>query len=366
MTDHQAPDIKRRIQDVARHEKPFEHEAIGEIAGYGVAALPALGELLAEDQPIDQAERLEDLLKYVLKRLMSGTVRADTALAIARFQQQLGLTCKYKSYAIKATTPLGFAVFLQTDGEGFSFQCHRTHKVEVFHIVEPQQNARVFLCPIDEWERIYDRDSFNAWLQGADDPRFERWMVRPEPGDVFVIDQLNVVHTVLGCVLEEYATVSTDMVDRLHDQNEGRAIPGHFTRDYARENLLKADPPASSRLVSITADGPVTRPLTATKLEQGSKTVLADFAVQAERFAVDADGHSPALADDKRAASLYVWGGSGSLVIGDAEDGRTLTVAKGDVLMLPAGVPYHFSAASDGLDFSRHRIEHEVAFFDIP
>jgi len=39
---------------------------------------------------------------------------------------------------------------------------------------------------------------------------------------VFIISELGVVHTVMGCVLEEYATVSTDMVERLHDQNIGR------------------------------------------------------------------------------------------------------------------------------------------------
>ena len=48
--------------------------------------------------------------------------------------------------------------------------------------------------------------------------------LRPAPGDVMVIDDLGVVHAVIGCVLEEYATTSNDAVLRLHDQNVGEAV----------------------------------------------------------------------------------------------------------------------------------------------
>ncbi len=62
----------------------------------------------------------------------------------------------------------------------------------------------------------------------------------PRPGDVIVIDKLSVVHSVVGCVLAEFATVSTDMVDRLHDQNEGAPIPAEFTRAFSEERIRAA------------------------------------------------------------------------------------------------------------------------------
>ena len=39
---------------------------------------------------------------------------------------------KYKSYAVKAATPLGYSIFLQNQGQGFSFQQHLVHKLEGF------------------------------------------------------------------------------------------------------------------------------------------------------------------------------------------------------------------------------------------
>ena len=47
---------------------------------------------------------------------------------------------------------------------------------------------------------------------------------RPHAGDVMVIDDLRVVHAVLGSVLEEFATTSNDAVLRLHDQNKGEVV----------------------------------------------------------------------------------------------------------------------------------------------
>ena len=71
----------------------------------------------------------------------------------------------------------------------------------------------------------------------------------PKPGDVIVIDRLNVVHAVLGCVLAEFATVSTDMVDRLHDQNAGRPTPAEFTRAFSEAGIANITWPTEANEV---------------------------------------------------------------------------------------------------------------------
>ena len=83
-----------------------------------------------------------------------------------------------------------------------------THKTEIFYILDVQPGGFVFLCDFADWQRIYRRDTFLAWLNGARDERYERFKFVPRPGDVVVIDRLNVVHSVVGCVLAEFATVS--------------------------------------------------------------------------------------------------------------------------------------------------------------
>src|SRR5215510_1718963 len=164
--------------------------AIAELSDQsGLDALPALGRHLTADAPIEVAERYEAVLKSILLEQLAGGVPGSTARRVARFQQEIGFLFKYKSYAVKCATPLGYSVFFQRPGEGFSFQRHVTRKTEVFHILEV--------------------------LPGGSVPRYDAFRFDVRPGDVFVIDQLNVVHTVIGCVLEEFATVSTDMVDRL-------------------------------------------------------------------------------------------------------------------------------------------------------
>ena len=201
----------------------------------GIRSLPVLVEFLHEDLPIERTERLEALVKLVLRETLNGPISGEEARSIARFQKELGFVLKYKSYAIKASAPLGYSIFLQKDGEGFSFQRHVEHKLEVFHILSVKPGGYVFLCDFEDWKRSYTKDSFERWLAGENNPAYDRYKFVPAPGDVFVISTLGVVHTVVGCVLEEFATVSTDMVDRLHDQNAGKKIPADFTRAFAED-----------------------------------------------------------------------------------------------------------------------------------
>src|SRR5262245_25852749 len=200
------------------------------VIAQGLDGLAVLADKLRQDLPIQETERYEALVKTILLKAFHHPVSGADARRIAAFQKSLGFLLKYKSYAVKAASPLGYSIFLQNEREGFSFQRHVTHKLEVFHILGVKPGGYVFLCDAGLWNRVYRPESFSRWLDGESNPDYDPYRFEPRPGDVFVISELGVVHTVIGCVLEEYATISTDMVERLHDQNAGKKIPANFTR----------------------------------------------------------------------------------------------------------------------------------------
>jgi mannose-6-phosphate isomerase-like protein (cupin superfamily) len=313
------------------------------LAGLGRELLPALAGYLTSDLPIAALEGYEDVLKAVLRRELAGEVTGEAARAMAAFQRQVGPLLKYKSYAIKASSPLGYSIFLQNPGEGFSFQRHLTHKTEVFHILDVHEGGFVFLCTHDEWLRC------------------------ARPGDVFVLDELGIVHTVIGCTLEEFATISTDMVDRLHDQNQGKPIPAAFGRAYARERLGGIPSPAGSRLVSGWRADARTVKLVPCKIPGGTMTVLADGFVNAVRYLVEPRGETETFSDAVCAASLFVHAGRGRLLLGTAAELRratppSLPLAAGDLLTIPHGIHYAFVNEDRGpLDLAEHKIRPEVA-----
>src|SRR3954452_15462040 len=222
--------------------------AAGEV-GTGLDLLAPLAEYLGRDLPIDALERLETLLKAILGAACARGATGQEARAIAAFQQRIGFLLKYKPYAVKCANPLGYSLFLQNAGEGFSFQRHTEHKVEVFHILDVLPGGYAFMCDYAAWQEVFEPKAFARWLAGEPDARYDRYRYDLSPGDVLVIDQLNVVHAVLGAVLEEFANVSTDMVDRLYDQNSDADVPAHFDRRFVRERLAEIRYPAESRFV---------------------------------------------------------------------------------------------------------------------
>src|SRR4051794_10184482 len=330
--------------------------AAGEV-GTGLDLLAPLAEYLGRDLPIDALERLETLLKAVLGAACARGATGEEARAIAAFQQRIGFLLKYKPYAVKCANPLGYSLFLQNAGEGFSFQRHTEHKVEVFHIVDVHPGGYAFLCDFSTWEEIFEPDAFARWLDGAADERYDCHRYELSPGDVLVISELNVVHSVLGCVVEEFATASTDMVDRLYDQNSRTSIPAEFDREFVRARLGGLRYPAESRVVY----GPERGAIEPAPVEGGSVRVLADSFVSARAFSIDAGSAGPALQDAERAASVYVSGGRGALTLDDTEP---IPVSTGDLLTIVPGVTYRAtSASSEPLTFSEHRIAPDVAFF---
>ena len=385
--------IDRELRDLG--DRPGDAALRGRLAGRGLEVLPALAEFLASDLPIAVLEGYEAVLKAVLRRELAGEVTGATARILAGAQQRVGLLYKYKSYAVKASSPLGYSIFLQNPGEGFSFQRHLEHKTEVFHILDAHPGGYVFLCAHDEWAACYEPERFAAWLAGErEDPAYERFRIPAHPGDVFVLDDLGIVHTVVGCILEEFATVSTDMVDRLHDQNRGRPIPVSFNRETTRERLREVRSPASSRLVqagagpaAATSPAPAASPAApvspAARFEQtakapsiprvpiagggGVKTVLADSFVTATQYEIEPHAETAAQADPHRAAALYVRAGSGRLLLGTAAElaratPPALPLGAQDLLTIPPGIHYAFvNDQGEPLHLVEHRIPPGVA-----
>jgi hypothetical protein len=246
------------------------------------ADLPSLNKFLHEDLPIEQTERLEARYKKILRSKLTAPMSGPDARELCRLQKELGFVLKYKSYAVKAATPFGYSIFLQNEREGFSFQRHVEHKLEVFHILSVKPGGYVFLCDYEDWKRVYEKESFERWLAGEANEAYHRYKFVPDPGDVFVISELGVVHTVVGCLLEEFATVSTDMVERLHDQNAGRPIPADFTRASSEKIMRTLEAPTRNRLVEGFGNRSI-QTIEPVAIQGGERTLLCDSFVRAAR-----------------------------------------------------------------------------------
>ena len=326
-------------------------------------------DVLRADSPIAVIEESERELKRILTQELAAPLDGARIRRLAAFQRDLGFILKYKSYAVKAVSPLGYAVFLQRPGEGFSFQQHVTHKTEIFYILEVRPGGFVFLCDFADWQRIYNRDTFLAWMNGAKDDRYERFRFTPRPGDVVVIDRLNVVHSVVGCVLAEFATVSTDMVDRLHDQNEGRAIPKEFTRAFSEDGIRGVRWPDTSHQVTLGPDGWSRKEIASHPIAGGRKTTLGDDdRFSAALIRVDSGGRTDVVSSPDRAIAVHVANGAGQLLLGTADEMRAaslpgLAARAGDLFLVPPHA--HYAFRNDGADpmfVAEHRIAPAVAF----
>jgi hypothetical protein len=333
------------------------------------ASWASLAAQLRADSPIAVLEQFEQQLKEMLTRELTAPPDGNRLRALATFQQELGFLLKYKSYAVKAASPLGYSVFLQRPRQGFSFQQHITHKTEIFYILDVLPGGYVFLCDADAWRDVYRREDFPAWLNGADDPRYERFRFVPRPGDVIVIDRLKVVHTVVGCTLAEFATVSTDMVDRLHDQNEGLPIPAEFCRAFVEDRISRLAWPAEASRVTLGASGWARTALQPEAVPGGRRTSFGGggrFVASSTR--IDAGASTKVEADAGRATSIHVAAGAGQLILGTADEVRratppSLAARAGDLFLVAPGAHYGF--VNDGAApfvVAEHSIEPAVAF----
>jgi hypothetical protein len=327
--------------------------------------LEALREPLTADMPIDALELVEASWKHALGEILKAPLTGEEARRIAAFQRDIGLLPKYKSYAIKASSPLGYSVFFQEPGKGFSFQQHRHHKVEIFHVLEAMPGSFAFLCTLDEWNAAYDRERFSRWLEGSDNPIYERWRIPLATGDVLCLEKTGIVHTVIGCVLEEFATISTDLVDRLHDQNQGASIPESYSRDTAIELLRNTPSPAASQRVDLPRGKRL--PLPREGFRGGETVTLGAVPdLRASRIRLESGRQSPAMRSGEDALVLFASRGDACLLLGTADelarrDPPALELPRGTAAMIPPGMSYEVAALQTDVEVSLHAIRPEVA-----
>jgi len=340
-----------------------------EIISTGFTILPTLQECFRRTNEISTLERYENVLKAVLLTHCTPDLSGENARKIAKFQKDVGFLIKFKTYTIKATIPLGYTIFLHEPKQGFSFQIHKEHKVEVFHILKVMPGGYVFLCTYEDWKKTYDKESFAKWLEGEIVPKYDRFKFVPSPGDVFVVNDLNIVHTVVGCILEEFANVSSDMVDRLYDQNLAtrEQIPEKFTKKYAKEKLLELQSTSPKRLVDF-RKGWIAQPLKKEDVKGVIKTTIADIDnFTSLNYIFPPDHTSEQMTDPDRHISLYVWKGEGEIRIGDHDEWKSaqppsINISKGDLLFIPANQIYEIISSSSPLEITEHHIAGDVAF----
>jgi mannose-6-phosphate isomerase-like protein (cupin superfamily) len=359
-------DLSTAVQSVV--DGDGSPQALEVIEASGFASLAELAPLLSDDHPLERVEAVERVLKQVLRRQLLSGLSGPMARRLARYQQTLGFLFKYKSYAVKASTPLGYSIFIQNAGEGFSFQRHRVHKTEIFHILSPSPGAFVFLCEFEDWVRSFEAGPFADWLAGEPDPRYERFRFTPEPGDVIVIDTVGVVHSVVGCVLEEFASVSTDMVDRLFDQNVGRPVPPEFHREAARKRLREAATPTPRRRIRLGERGLVVEEIRPAATVAGWRILLGETpALAAHHVSVEPGRQTPLEPTGGHAVSLCILRGQGEhRIVGRSERNvrsvAPLLISQGDTILVPPGVSFSLSSSgSETLVASQHWIRPGVA-----
>lgn len=350
------------------NREPISRTRLGDPQTRVAGALEQLESLrgpLTSDVAIEAVERVEEDWKQALGELLTAPLAGSDARHIAAFQRDVGLLPKYKSYAIKASSPLGYSVFFQEPGKGFSFQQHERHKVEIFHVLDAGPESFALICALDEWNAAYDEGEFSRWLEGSGNPVYDRWRIPLAPGDVIRLEQTGVVHSVIGCVLEEFATVSTDMVDRLHDQNAGAPIPESYCRQRALQ-LLRATPvPPTSQEVAV--PGGKRLPLPRRGFKGGEIVTLGEVpGLRASRIRLESRRESPPQISGEEALVLFASGGDARLVLGTAEelarkDPPSVEFPRGTAVMIPPAMSYQVAALDADIEVSVHSIRPEVA-----
>jgi len=185
---------------------------------YNDAFLEELCGTLSTPQDIKTVEKLEAQAKLPWEPLIADGLPMQDKQRFVSYFSQIGFLPKYKSYGVKYAAPFGYSMFDLKDNAGFSVQLHEQEKIEAFHILGTQQNSFLLLGSVEDWE-THKEEFIALWHEGT--PEESPLVYIPNPGDIALVESLNTVHTVIGCVLEEYATSSYDVVTRLHDQNKG-------------------------------------------------------------------------------------------------------------------------------------------------
>jgi hypothetical protein len=303
-------------------------------------------------RPYQQVEDAEAELLRVWRDVLGGETEDPAALeACALFFSQLGFLFKYKVYGVKVALPFGYSLFDLVDGEGFSFQVHEEPKLEGFHILAPKRDALLYVADRHEWEA-----DGRAWAQCSAEERRGSGMpagaLTPRAGDVAAVQHTGVVHTVLGCVLEEYASCSVDSVVRLHDQN---------TRG---EVELPQRHPSVSRMLGRGSRGLPLRRLARSgtgwveRISAQPGEVIDSDHVRGWRTELAA-GETMGIPEGSSVTSLVVVRGRVRATVGS----RAIRRSPGEVVVVPPGLAVTV-ATGDGCVLSLHQVPASLATYD--
>lgn len=194
--------------------------SIQTLARHGPRLANEVRRYLDVPRPYREVEELESELLAMWKPVLAGWSDEVSELEeCCLFFSHLGFLHKYKVYGVKIALPFGYSLFDLADGAGFSFQVHEQPKLEGFHVLRTKNSSLLFICDRDEWEAEGRSWAVRRFGDG-DCGVLPAGALVPLEGDVAAVSETNIVHTVLGCVLEEYASCSVDSVVRLHDQND--------------------------------------------------------------------------------------------------------------------------------------------------
>jgi len=232
-------------------------------------------------------------------------------------------------------------------------------------VLEALPGAFALICGLDEWNAGYDREAFSRWLEGAPHPLYESWRIPLAPGDVLCLEKTGIVHTVIGCTLEEFATISTDLVDRLHDQNAGDPIPASYRRERVLALLQELPAPPASRQIALPDHRRL--PLEPHGFAGGEIVTLGEVpGLTASRLRLESGRQSPRFDSGDKALALFTSRADAHLLLGSPEetDPPALELPRGAATMIPPGMRYQLAALDREVELSLHAIQPDVALVE--
>lgn len=304
------------------------------------------------DAPLEIAsvESIEASVKRAWAFVATAPPSPNQALDFVEFFLNLGFLHKLKPYGTKFSAPFGYSLFELHDGQGFSIQLHEQEKIEAFHILEVGDDAFVLAGSVDEWAR-HGSDMLERWRAGR--PTDSPLAYRPEPGDVIVINDLNTVHTVVGCVLEEFANTSYDVVTRLHDQNARSELSLPAQNPTIRPALERIGSVAPRRVVfpgtwdAAPVNGPIVN--------------LSAKGLVGRNLAVSAGSELNRRVGDNELHTIVALAGDVRLSLFDTE----FVVELGTTTAIPPGVNYSIGSVESEARVAVAEVSAEIAFADL-
>ncbi|MGQ0679205.1 MAG: hypothetical protein ACT4OM_06040 [Actinomycetota bacterium] len=313
-----------------------------------------LATLLSVPQQMAEVEEIENGIKELWRAgLGRERMSRPQARAFVRFFREIGFTYKYKPYGVKIASPFGYSVFDLNPNQGFSFQVHAKPKREAFVILEVKQGGFVFMCSQQEWGEgalRWVREWADEQAQEGSSPYV--WM--PSPGETIPVSAPGVVHTVIGCVLEEFASCSVDAVVRLFDQNSRTGFTLPQAHPGVGELLMRGYPGVPDRSVERAAGMWESRPLAA-----GAPVIDVPGNFTGARKALPPGGRIELAARPGWVTTIVPVSGDAFL----ATAGLKLQLRVGELVSIPPGWAAELESR-EGATLAVHSVAAEIVLMD--